>query len=289
MEGPKLGGSLSDVVGAMKTTGYQATNVGIAVEEIEAMLQWRMRDDPVALATARQHGDVTDEEAAALKTKIFLGATSTLFLAGSREALQFLCKHKMVHVIVTPGGGVDFDILRSIRPDLVTVNPVLTKGAAQHANIQVQDGAEEAVVAFVTKVLEAEAVKRGDEKVDEGLPFTYTPSELVRLFGEALAEKDSSCLKWCAVNGIPVYSPSLVDGWVGVAIYRFNKARAMAKKQTLKVDLIVDVKGMNTEATSAKHTGMLILGGGVVKHHICNANLMRNGADHSVLIGTGQV
>lgn len=33
---------------------------------------------------------------------------------------------------------------------------------------------------------------------------------------------------------------------------------------------------------------MIILGGGVVKHHICNANLMRNGADYSVFINTGQ-
>lgn len=30
------------------------------------------------------------------------------------------------------------------------------------------------------------------------------------------------------------------------------------------------------------------LGGGVIKHHICNANLMRNGADYSLFINTGQ-
>jgi deoxyhypusine synthase len=33
---------------------------------------------------------------------------------------------------------------------------------------------------------------------------------------------------------------------------------------------------------------MIILGGGVIKHHICNANLMRNGADFSVYINTAQ-
>jgi deoxyhypusine synthase len=33
---------------------------------------------------------------------------------------------------------------------------------------------------------------------------------------------------------------------------------------------------------------MIILGGGVIKHHICNANLMRNGADYSVFINTAQ-
>lgn len=31
---------------------------------------------------------------------------------------------------------------------------------------------------------------------------------------------------------------------------------------------------------------MIILGGGVIKHHICNANLMRNGADFTVFVNT---
>ena len=31
---------------------------------------------------------------------------------------------------------------------------------------------------------------------------------------------------------------------------------------------------------------MIVLGGGVIKHHINNANLMRNGADFSVCINT---
>jgi len=38
----------------------------------------------------------------------------------------------------------------------------------------------------------------------------------------------------------------------------------------------------------ARHTGCIILGGGLVKHHIMNANLMRNGADHVVYINTAQ-
>ena len=38
---------------------------------------------------------------------------------------------------------------------------------------------------------------------------------------------------------------------------------------------------------NARKTGQIICGGGVIKHHICNANLMRNGADFSVYINTG--
>lgn len=36
-------------------------------------------------------------------------------------------------------------------------------------------------------------------------------------------------------------------------------------------------------------TGVIILGGGFIKHHINNANLMRNGSDFTVYINTGQV
>lgn len=49
---------------------------------------------------------------------------------------------------------------------------------------------------------------------------------------------------------------------------------------------MADIRRINDIAMSAKKTGMLIVGGGIIKHHICNANLMRNGADFSVFINT---
>jgi deoxyhypusine synthase len=40
------------------------------------------------------------------------------------------------------------------------------------------------------------------------------------------------------------------------------------------VDIASDLRRINTIAVRARHTGAIILGGGVIKHHICNANLM---------------
>ena len=54
------------------------------------------------------------------------------------------------------------------------------------------------------------------------------------------------------------------------------------------VDILGDLVKLNKMALHAKKTGMIILGGGIIKHHICNANLMRNGADFSVYINTAQ-
>ena len=35
-----------------------------------------------------------------------------------------------------------------------------------------------------------------------------------------------------------------------------------------------DIRSLNNQAVRAVNTGMIILGGGIIKHHICNANLM---------------
>lgn len=46
-----------------------------------------------------------------------------------------------------------------------------------------------------------------------------------------------------------------------------------------------DLRLINTQAMFAKKTGMIILGGGLVKHHIANANLMvrRSGGEKVLL------
>ena len=39
---------------------------------------------------------------------------------------------------------------------------------------------------------------------------------------------------------------------------------------------------------NAARADMIVLGGGIVKHHIANACLMRNGAEGAVFVNTGQ-
>ncbi len=51
---------------------------------------------------------------------------------------------------------------------------------------------------------------------------------------------------------------------------------------------VIELTVINMLAYDRLTVRRVILGGGVVKHHTCNANLMRNGADFSVYINTGQ-
>lgn len=54
------------------------------------------------------------------------------------------------------------------------------------------------------------------------------------------------------------------------------------------MDVVEDVCRINSIAMASKKTGIVILGGGSAKHHVCNANLMRNGADFACYINTAQ-
>ncbi|NXT93220.1 DHYS synthase, partial [Anhinga rufa] len=84
-------------------------------------------------------------------------------------------------------------------------------------------------------------------------------------------------------NNIPVLSPALTDGSLGDMIFFHSY-----KRPGLVLDIVEDLRLINTRAIFARKTGMIILGGGLVKHHIANANLMRNGADFSVYVNTAQ-
>lgn len=89
-------------------------------------------------------------------------------------------------------------------------------------------------------------------------------------------------------NDIPVFSPALTDGSLGDMLY-FHTLKNTLSTDTpkhIQLDIIPDIVSINTLALRSHCTGAIILGGGLIKHHICNANLMRNGADYAVYINT---
>jgi deoxyhypusine synthase len=60
------------------------------------------------------------------------------------------------------------------------------------------------------------------------------------------------------------------------------------KHKDFKIDIVQDLRKLYDIAMDSKKSGMIALGAGLVKHHICNANLMRNGADYAVYINNEQ-
>ena len=121
-----------------------------------------------------------------------------------------------------------------------------------------------------------------DDAEDVPEKFAWTPSKFIHRIGLEI-NNEESVLYWAAKNEIPVFCPALTDGSVGDMLYFHSY-----KKPGFVLDIAEDIRRINDLAVRSHATGMIILGGGLVKHHTCNANLMRNGADWSVYINTGQ-
>lgn len=264
---------------SLATTGMQATHFARAVDEVRRMRAWRLSDEPVGEEEREEMRDA--EVRARTKCTIFLGYTSNLISAGTRETLRYLAEHRLVDVIVTTAGGIEEDLMKCLAHhylgDFALRGAELReKGINRIGNLLVPNRNyclfEEWLMPLLDEMLSAQKA--------EGT--TWTPSKMIALLGERIGHEDS-VYYWAAKNGIPVFCPALTDGSVGDMIYFHS-----FKNPGLILDIAGDIRALNNAAIHAARTGMIILGGGLVKHHICNANLMRNGADYAVFVNTGQ-
>jgi deoxyhypusine synthase len=242
------------------TTGYQATNLGIAIEIINEMID------------SAKEGE---------KCKIYLGYTSNLVSSGLRESIRYLCEHSKVDIVVSSAGGIEEDFIKCLGDTYVGSfdldgAQLRKKGLNRIGNLLVPNDNYCKFEDWVVPILDQMLI----EQKESGI--IWTPSSMIHRLGKEINHTDS-IYYWCYKNNIPVFCPAVTDGSLGDMIYFHS-----FKNPGLIIDIAGDIRKMNDTAVFAKQTGMIILGGGIIKHHICNANLMRNGADYSVFINTGQ-
>jgi deoxyhypusine synthase len=270
------GVNFEEVLKSYISTGFQATNFGLAIEEIMKMIRWRLSDDPV-----EENDSVTDPELRKkVRCTIFLGYTSNMISCGVREIIRYLCQHRMVDCIVTTCGGIEEDMIKCMASmyhgDFALNGEALRrKGVNRIGNLLIPNDHYTLFEEWLLPILD-QAFE--DQKKNNRI---LSPSRLIKLMGKAI-NNEESVYYWCWKNKIPVMCPAITDGAVGDMIYMHSY-----KKPGLIMDVAHDIRKMIRKAVWAKKSGMIILGGGVIKHHICNANLYRNGADFSVFINTG--
>lgn len=251
---------LHSVIRAFRRTGFQATHLGLAIDEINRMRHARHNEGCL----------------------IFLAFTSNMISSGVREVIRYLVRHKMVDVVVTTAGGIEEDLIKCLKPTYVgdfslEGANLRRKGVNRIGNLLIPNDNYVAFEEWLFPILEACA----DEATQNARP--WTPSKLIHRLGQEINDP-ASVYYWCAQNNIPVFSPALTDGSIGDMLYFHSY-----KRDDFVLDIVGDIRRINDIAVRAPaKTGIIVLGGGLVKHHVCNANLMRNGADFAVFINTGQ-
>lgn len=266
------GVDLQAVLKSYMTTGFQASSLGLAVQEINNMIEKRL--EPIG---------VNESDSSPNKTgcTIFLGYTSNLISSGIRESIRYLAQHKMVDVIVTTAGGIEEDLIKCLGHTYLgdfslSGKDLRQRGINRIGNLLVPNDNYCKFEDWLIPILDQMLLEQDTEGT------RWTPSKMIHRLGKEINNPDS-VYYWAYKNDIPVFSPALTDGSLGDMLYFHS-----FKKPGLVLDIVEDIRRLNSQAVFAKKSGMIILGGGLVKHHIANANLMRNGADYSVFINTGQ-
>ncbi|MFH0711900.1 MAG: deoxyhypusine synthase [archaeon] len=237
------------LIDSYATTGAQASNLAQAIKIIK-----KMREQ---------------------KAFIYLGYTSNMVTSGLRDIFRFLAKHKLVDVIVTTAGGIEEDIIKCLGDfklgDFRLKGATLReKGINRAGNILIPNSRYCRFEDFIIPILE----KHKNE--------TIPASKLINLLGEKI-NNEKSIYYWTQKNKIPVYCPAITDGSLGDMVYFFK-----SKNPNFKIDVSDDIVELNNSTIGKEKIGVIILGAGIIKHHILNANMFRNGADFAVYINSAQ-
>ncbi|GAA6229591.1 deoxyhypusine synthase-like [Lates japonicus] len=259
-------------------TGFQATNVGLAIQEINNMIQ--RRQQPVKAV----NGFVEEDPSTCpclMSCTIFLSYTSNLISSGVRETIRYLAEHRMVDVLVTTAGGIEEDLIKCLGPVYIgdftlPGKDLYKKGLDRIGNLLMPDENYSKLDKWMMPILEQMLLEQNTQGVH------WTPSKMIHRLGKEINNPESVCY-WAYKNNIPVFSPALTDGAIGDMFYLFS-----VKNPGLILDITEDISRLNNIAVDAKSTGLIVLGGGVAKHHTCNANAWRDGADYAVYVNTAQ-
>jgi len=242
-----------------KYMGIQATNLGMAIDIINKMI--------------------------ADNATIFLSCTSNMISSGNREIIKYLVKHKMIHAISITAGGIEEDIIKCLKPFVVgrfdiPGRVLFDKSISRIGNIFVPVDRYTYFEQFTEKFFDELYAKYKTK----GVPFT--PSEFIYELGkemERLDTKEESVLYWAYKNDIPIFCPGFTDGTLGHFMYY-----ELQNKKDFYIDIIRDHKKIIDLALSAEKAGAIMLGGGIAKHYILNANIFRDGFDYAVYITTAE-
>jgi len=214
------------------------------------------------------------------KATVFLTFTSNLVASGLRGVIAELCRRKFVDAIITAGGSLDHDLIKSAKDYslgsfMADDAELHKKGINRLGNILVPNDCYEYLEAFMQEAYES--LYRETKLV--------SPSQMARKIGEKIGEKskarEGSFLYWCMKNRIPVFSPGITDSAIGLQTYFFKQ-----KRKDFGIDVTKDMNELAQLALNADATGGIVLGGGISKHHAMGVNLLRGGFDYAVYVTT---
>jgi deoxyhypusine synthase len=221
-------------------------------------------------------------EAVDVITEMFQDRSSTNFLtvagpmvpAGFRLLFGDMIDRGFLDAIVTTGANLTHDVIESLGLHHyqgsfnIDDRKLIRSGYSRIADIFVKEVAFEkldrTVRGFLAKI-----------PVNDRKNVTY--SDVLAKLGTMIKDEDSILHK-ATRKKVKIFSPGLLDSILGLSLWSF------AQTEVLQLNPVSDVTKMVNMSMNADKIGVVILGGGLPKHHTLLSSVLREGVDRAVQI-----
>ena len=194
--------------------------------------------------------------------------------SGFRLLIGDLIDRGFLDAIVTSGANLTHDVIEALGlhhyqgTSQVDDRLLIKKGYSRIADIFVKEESFQILDKTVRRLL-------GNIPADQRRGVAF--SDILGKIGLLLGDKDSILFK-AARNKVRIFSPGLLDSILGLSLWGFSQT------EVLQLNPMADVTNMVEMAMTSKKLGVLILGGGLPKHHTLLASVLREGVDAAVQI-----
>lgn len=205
---------------------------------------------------------------------VFLTLAGPMIPGGLRRVIGDLIGGKYVDGVIASGANIVHDILealgyRHIKGTFEADDAKLrTRKIGRVGDVYVKQEAFESLEKEVYKILETVPETECDK---------LSIRKLLYYFGTNLKDQNSILVK-ASRRKIPIFCPGLFDSMVGLHIWTFTQLRKF------NVNPVADLHELSEIVFNSKKLGAIILGGGLPKHHILGAAMLRDGIDSAVQI-----
>ncbi len=210
------------------------------------------------------------------KAKVFLSFTSNMASSGLRGLFAQMIAKGFVDVVVTTVGSIEEDFIKAHKGKFFV-------GSFEEDDKKLGEENINRIGNILVPSTDYEDFERALTTALKGIiepGSAITPSELIQGLGKYCEGDEDSILYQAYKNKVPIYCPAITDGSFGFQL------QELRNKMDFQIDIVKDMKNIAFEASPKDEIGLIVLGGGVAKHHAILANLTNGGADYAVYLTT---